>query len=77
MPAGKFHLNKKTVREILMTVDGGKREAAQQILSAMGDPEGRLEVYYTDREAVGVMIPADTQAKYGTATRAANKQRNR
>ena len=74
-PQGKFRLNKKTVGQILKTVDGGKREIAEKILAQMNDPEARLEVYTTDREVVGIVIPADTQAKHGTLTRAANTVR--
>lgn len=66
-----FKRNPGVIRQILMTEDGGKREAAQQILDRMNDPEARLEVYKTDREVVGIVVPADTQAKHGTATRAA------
>jgi len=74
-PQGKFRLNKKTVRSILLNVDGGKREAAQRILAEMNDSEARIDIYTTDREVVGIVIPADTQAKHGTLTRAANTVR--
>lgn len=71
-PQGKFVLNRRTISRILKTEDGGKREIAQRILEQMDDPEARLDVYQTDREVVGIVIPADTEAKHGTATRAAN-----
>ena len=70
-----FKLNKKTVAQILRTVDGGKRAVAERILAEMNDPEAKIEIYQTDREVVGVMVPADTQAKYGTASKAANTVR--
>lgn len=70
-----FKLNKKNVSHLLKTWDGGKREVAQRILEQSNDPEAYIEVYTTDREVVGIVIPADTQAKHGTATRAANTVR--
>ncbi|HUY02393.1 MAG TPA: hypothetical protein VMV33_03845 [Rhodocyclaceae bacterium] len=76
MAAGKFRLNKGTIAKILKTHDGGKREVAQRILAQMNDPEARIDIYTTDREVVGIVIPADTEAKHGTATRAVNKVRN-
>ena len=76
MAAGKFRLNKGTIAKILKTHDGGKREVAQRILAQINDPEARIDIYTTDREVVGIVIPADTEAKHGTATRAANKVRN-
>ena len=70
-----FKLNKKIVSHLLKTWDGGKREVAQRILEQSNDPEAYIEVYTTDREVVGIVIPADTQAKHGTLTRAANTVR--
>jgi hypothetical protein len=70
-----FKLNKKNVSHLLKTWDGGKREVAQRILEQSNDPEAYIEVYTTDREVVGVVLPLDTQAKHGTLTRAANTVR--
>ncbi len=72
MAVGKVRLNKKTIGRILKTVDGGKRAAAQKILAGIDDPDAKIEVYTTDREVVGVMVPADRQAKDGLATKAAS-----
>lgn len=69
--AGKVRLNKKTIGRILKTVDGGKRAVAQKILANIDGPT-RIEVYTTDREVVGIMVPADRQARDGVATRAAS-----
>ena len=68
-----FRRNAKTIGMILKTVDGGKRAAAQKILDAMNDPEARLDVYTTDREVIGVVVPADKQARDGIATKAASQ----
>jgi len=67
-----FKRNAKNISRLLKEWDGGKREAAQKILAQMNDPEAKIEIYETDREVVGVMVPADTQAKRGTATKALN-----
>lgn len=67
-----FTLNKGTIRKILRTEDGGKREIAQQILAQIDDPDARIDIYTTDREVVGIVIPADLQAKSGAGTRAIN-----
>jgi hypothetical protein len=67
-----FTLNKATIGRILRTVDGGKRQAAEAILSHIDDPDARIDVYQTDREVVGVVVPADRQAKNGIATKAAS-----
>lgn len=77
MSAGKFRLNKKTIARILMTEDGGKREIAEKLRHQMNDPEVKIEVYKTDREVVGILVPADTQAKYGVATKAVNTMKDR
>ena len=71
MPKQGFTRNSKTIKAILMTEDGGKRAAAQKILDSMNDPEARIDIYTTDREVVGIVVSADSQAKHGTATRAA------
>jgi hypothetical protein len=70
--AGKFRRNRATIARILKTVDGGKREIAEQLRHQMNDPEVKIEVYTTDREVVGIMVPADKQAKYGIGTKAIN-----
>lgn len=72
MARGKFRLNKKTIGQILKTDDGGKRKAAQAILDRIDDPDARIDVYTTDREVIGVVVPADRQAKDGIATKAAS-----
>ena len=73
MARSGFRRNSKAISQILKTVDGGKRAAAAKILAEMNDPEAFIEVYVTDREVVGIKVPADTQAKHGTATRAAQR----
>lgn len=70
--AGKVRLNKKAIERILKTVDGGKRAAAQMVLAQINDPDAKVEIYATDREVVGVMVPAHRQAKDGMATKAAS-----
>ena len=65
-------LNYKAVGQILKTVDGGKRAAAQAIIAAMPDgSQAEIEVYQTDREVVGIKVPFEDQAMRGVATRAA------
>ena len=66
-----FTRNAATISQILKTVDGGKRAAAERILAQIDDPDARIEVYQTDREVVGIVVPADRQARDGVATRAA------
>ncbi|MCV7065608.1 hypothetical protein H7H51_07595 [Mycolicibacterium farcinogenes] len=75
-----FKRNAKAVARILHNVDGGKRAAAEKIRAKiLGDnPELDerdvfLKVYHTDREVVGIVMPADLQAKYGIGTRAAQQ----
>jgi hypothetical protein len=71
-----FKRNAKAISQILKTVDGGKREAAQRIFDALPDDvkaESFIEVYQTDREVVGIVVPADRQARDGAATRAASR----
>ena len=72
MAKAGFRLNKKTVARILFTEDGGKREIAERLLREINDPEAYIDIYKTDREVVGIVVPADKQAKYGIATKAAN-----
>lgn len=72
---GRIKLNRKTVARILKTPNPKAEAEAQKILSATGNPEARIEEYVTDRYVYGVVVPADAQAKYGTATRAAQQAR--
>lgn len=72
MAQGKVRLNKKVIARILKTADGGKRAAAAKILARIDDPEARIDIYTTDREVVGIVVPADKQAKNGLATKAAS-----
>lgn len=69
-----FKRNHKVIGQILKADPGAHaavRAAAEKILASMNDPEAYLEEYETDRSVVGVVVPADSQAKHGTATRAA------
>jgi hypothetical protein len=69
-----FKRNAGSIAKILHTVDGGKRAAAQQIFDSLPadvKAESRIDIYQTDREVVGIVVPADRQAKDGVATRAA------
>lgn len=72
MARGKVRLNKRTIARILKTADGGKRAAAARILAEVNDPEARIDTYTTDREVIGIVVPADKQAKNGLATKAAS-----
>jgi len=67
-----FRRNAKVIGQILKTVDGGKRAAAAAVLANINDPAAKIEIYQTDREVVGVVVPADLQAKDGLATKAAS-----
>ena len=68
-----FRRNAKTIGQILKTADGGKREAAAKILAQMpADSGAEIQIYTTDREVVGIVVPADKQAKNGIATKAAS-----
>ena len=68
-----FRRNRKTIGQILKTVDGGKRTAAARILAAMpADSGAEIQIYTTDREVVGIVVGADKQAKDGIATKAAS-----
>lgn len=71
-----FKRNAKTIGQILKTHDGGKRAAVQKMYDALPpdvQAEARIDEYTTDRDVVALVIPADTQAKYGAGTRAANQ----
>ena len=67
-----FRLNKGTIAKILKTVDGGKRDIGAKILAQINDPEAKIDIFVTDREVVGIVVPADKQAKNGVATKAAS-----
>jgi hypothetical protein len=68
-----FRRNARTIGQILKTVDGGKREAAAKILAQMpADSGAEVQIYTTDREVVGISVPAYKQAKDGIATKAAS-----
>jgi len=67
-----FTRNAKTIAAILKTVDGGKRGIATKILAQMNDAEARIDIFVTDREVVGIVVPADKQARDGIATKAAS-----
>ncbi|MEX0687702.1 MAG: hypothetical protein WD072_03420 [Pirellulales bacterium] len=67
-----FKRNAKTIGQILKTQDGGKRAAAAKILAQIDDSEAFIEEYTTDREVIGIVVPADKQAKTGLATKAAS-----
>jgi hypothetical protein len=67
-----FRRNSKTIGHILKTEDGGKRAIAATILAQMNDSEAFIEEYTTDREVIGIVVPADKQAKDGVATKAAS-----
>lgn len=67
-----FKRNSRAIAQILKTVDGGKRAVAEAILAQIDDDDARLDVYTTDREVIGVVVPADRQAKDGIATKAAS-----
>jgi hypothetical protein len=71
-----FTRNSKTIRDILKTdenLHAALVDVGRQVLAEMDDPEAFLEEYETDRAVVGIVVPADSQAKHGTATRAAQK----
>ncbi|MCV7205304.1 hypothetical protein H7J71_25190 [Mycolicibacterium peregrinum] len=75
-----FKRNAKAVARILHNVDGGKRAAAEKIRAKiladnpeLDERDVFLKTYHTDREVVGIVMPADLQAKYGIGTRAAQQ----
>ncbi|WP_374159080.1 hypothetical protein ACEWX3_07610 [Mycobacterium sp. G7A2] len=76
MPKKGFTRDAKVIASILHNDPGGQAAvdaAAEQIAGRMNDDEAFVdEPYHTDRYVRPVRIPADTQAKYGTGTRAAN-----
>lgn len=69
-----FTRNHKNIGLILKNDEGGHaalKAAAQKVLDEIDDPEAFLEEYETDRDVIGIVVPADKQAKHGIATRAA------
>lgn len=79
MPRSGFKRDAKAISKILKTVDGGKRAAAQRIFDALPDDvkdEAKIVEYETDREVIGIVVPADRQAKHGVATRAVSQARD-
>lgn len=74
MPRYGFRRNSKAIANFLHNDPGGHARVdavAQKNLDATGDDESFLgEPYHTDRYVRPVMVPADKQAKHGTATRA-------
>lgn len=75
--AARIKLNRKAIANILHTHDGGKRAAAQRIFERLPEDvqaESFITEYHTDREVIGIVVPADRQAKDGVATRAAQKE---
>lgn len=72
-----FKRNAGVIGKILRSDPGGQaavRAAAEKILAKTGDPEARIEEYQSkDRYVAAVVVGADSQAKHGTATRAANE----
>lgn len=72
----RVKLNRKAIARILHNADGGKRAAAQRIFDNLPEEvqaESFITVYHTDREVVGIVVPADRQAKDGVGTRAAQQ----
>lgn len=78
MPRPGFKRNPKAIANYLHNDKGGQAavdEAAQRILDRTNDPECFLsDPYHTDRYVRAVMVPADSQAKHGTGTRAAQAE---
>jgi hypothetical protein len=78
MPRPGFRLNRKTVAKILHNDKGGQaavKAAAEKILANIDDDEAFIAEYHTDRYVNGIVVPADKQAKHGTATRAVQQAR--
>lgn len=76
MPKAGYTRNSKAIARILHNVDGGKRAAAQRVIDNLPEDvkaEAFTTVYHTDREVVGVVVPAVAQARDGVATRAAGQ----
>jgi hypothetical protein len=69
-----FQRNSRTVADILHNDAGLKAAvtaARDNVFAEMNDPEAFTVEYDTDRYVAAIVLPADTQAKHGTATRAA------
>lgn len=76
---GKFKLNRRTVRTIMREDNGleaALEDAAEETLSEAG-PNATIDKYRTDRMVAGIVVPADEQARDGTATRAAQQTASR
>lgn len=75
-----FVRNPRAIANILHNDPGGQAAvdaAAERVLAETGDDESFVsDPYHTDRYVRAVMVPADKQAKYGTATQAANRAAN-
>ncbi|MFV8242177.1 hypothetical protein [Mycolicibacterium peregrinum] len=71
-----FVRNSKAIANILHNDPGIQAAidaAAQRAVNEADDDEVFLgDAYHTDRYVRPVMVPADSQAKHGTGTRAAN-----
>lgn len=79
MPKPGFKRNAKVIGGILLNDPGGQaavKAAAEKILAQTDHPDAFIQEYQTDRFVAGVVVPADSQAKHGTATRAANQVAN-
>lgn len=73
MPKSGFRMNYRTVGKILKSTTAPQLEVAKKILDKVNEPEARIAEYTTDRNVAGVVVPADSQAKHGSATRAAQQ----
>lgn len=83
LAAEGFTRDAGAIANILHNDPGGRAAvdaAAQELVDAANDlgREGTTilgNAYHTDRYVRPVMVPAESQAKYGTGTRAANRTR--
>lgn len=79
MAKAGFKRNAKTIAKILHNDPGGQaavRAAQQRVFDALPEDvkaEAFMVEYHTDRFVGGVVVPADSQAKDGAATRAAGQ----
>lgn len=75
MPKSGFKRDGKAIARILHNDPGAiaaQRAAAERVLAEIDDPDAFIVEYDTDRKVIGVVVPAERQAKDGTATRAAS-----
>lgn len=73
--AGKFKLNRGTVRHLLRA-DDGLKAAVHDIAEEMKDKGGEsatVDDYVTDRVVSGIVVGAADQARDGVATKAAQQ----